>query len=65
MQTQEFLTAHDVSVLLRVTRARVYELIRLGIVPAIRLGRQVRVSSQQLRDWLARGQSIGPIGGQQ
>jgi excisionase family DNA binding protein len=44
-----------VSVVLDVPKARVYELIRAGVIPSVRLGRQIRVDEDQLREWIARG----------
>jgi excisionase family DNA binding protein len=40
---------------LRVPKARVYELIRQGRLPAVRVGRLVRVPEEELRVWIARG----------
>jgi excisionase family DNA binding protein len=44
----ELLTVLEVARILRVSRNRAYELVRLGVVPAIRLGRQVRVPRSAL-----------------
>jgi excisionase family DNA binding protein len=40
---------------LSVRRARAYELVRAGLLPSVRLGRQIRVSEEGLRKWVARG----------
>ncbi len=45
----------DVAKLLDVTRGRAYALIREGVIPAVRLGRQVRVDPEVLRIWLSQG----------
>jgi excisionase family DNA binding protein len=58
--TENLLTAQQVAVLLQVPTARVYELAREGLLPAVRLGRQIRVSSSALENWIADGgQSLG------
>jgi excisionase family DNA binding protein len=50
------LTAQEVSALLRVPVARVYELARLKILPTVKLGvRQVRFDEDKLREWVERG----------
>ncbi len=50
------LTASEVAPVLRVPTARVYELARLRMIPAITLGeRQVRFDEAALREWIATG----------
>jgi excisionase family DNA binding protein len=53
--SESLLTAQQVAVLLQVPKARVYELAREGLIPAVRLGRQLRVSAIALDDWIANG----------
>lgn len=48
-------TARDVARRLNVPLPRVYELVRAGTLPHIRLGRQVRFDAERLERWLARG----------
>lgn len=53
------LTAKEVAPILRVTPARVYDLVRSRAIPAIRIGeRQVRFDETALRDWVASGGSL-------
>lgn len=40
---------------LNVSEARAYELVREGVLPAVRLGRQVRISEEALRAFIERG----------
>lgn len=40
---------------LDVPDSRIYELIRLGLLPAVRIGRQVRVSEDKLKEWIEKG----------
>ncbi|MNK96471.1 Helix-turn-helix domain protein [compost metagenome] len=49
------LTAKQVSEKLQVKQSRVYELCRLGLLPHVRLGRQIRVSSDRLEEWIKDG----------
>ena len=49
------LTIPDVAEVLRVRPPRAYELVREGVLPAVRIGRQIRVSEDILRAWIARG----------
>lgn len=52
------LTAAEVAEILRVSKARVYELARQGMLPALTLGqRQVRFDEAALREWIATGGS--------
>jgi excisionase family DNA binding protein len=34
---------------------RVYEAARLGLIPCVRIGRQVRFDEAALREWIAKG----------
>jgi excisionase family DNA binding protein len=52
------LTAKQTAEILQVSIARVYELARIGLLPCVRLGRQVRFDESILREWIARGGSI-------
>lgn len=49
------MTAGQVAAVLRVTPNRVYELVRSGLLPVVRLGRQVRIDSLALDKWIATG----------
>lgn len=51
----ELLTIDEVSQILKVSRQRVYELCRIGIIPHVRLGRQIRVHPGRLQECLTEG----------
>ena len=51
----KFLTVDQIAETLGLTTGRVYEAIRLGLLPAVRIGRQVRVEEQAFRDWVNNG----------
>ena len=50
---------------LNVSPQRIYEMVRIGILPpgvAIRLGRQVRIDAERLMSWAASGGQALPGG---
>ena len=49
------LLAPEVAEILNVSVPRVYELIRAGVLPSVRLGRQVRVDRRKLQAFLDGG----------
>ena len=51
----KLLTVPEVAQVLRVPVARAYELTRSGVIPCVRLGRQVRVSEAALRRFISDG----------
>jgi len=51
----KLMTVHEVAELLRLRPARAYELARLGLIPTVRIGRQIRVSSAALMDFINTG----------
>ena len=58
----KLLTIEEVAALLGVRRERGYELARLGVIPAVRLGRQVRVDRAALEQWIRCGGRALPGG---
>jgi excisionase family DNA binding protein len=53
------LTATEVADMLRVSRARVYDLVRRNLIPSVQIGqRQVRFEEEALNYWIAGGGSI-------
>jgi excisionase family DNA binding protein len=53
MDTQhEFLKVPDVAEELRIARSRAYEMVANGTIPAVKIGRSVRVSRKELERWL-------------
>jgi excisionase family DNA binding protein len=51
------LTAKQVAEILQVALPRVYELARLGSLPCIRIGRQIRFPESKLMEWIEQGGS--------
>ena len=51
--TSPLLRADEVAEFLRVPRSSVYEYVRTGQIPHIRIGRHIRFCQHQLADWVA------------
>lgn len=51
----KFFTVQQVAELVQLTPARVYEAIRLELLPAVHIGRQVRIEEQAFQDWVRNG----------
>lgn len=61
MAKKTLLEIPEVAERLSVSRARAYELARNGLLPVVRLGRQLRVDPEQLDEWLkAGGRGLDP-----
>jgi excisionase family DNA binding protein len=51
------LTAKETAGILKVTLPRVYELARTGLIPSVRIGRQIRFHEPKLMEWIEKGGS--------
>lgn len=51
----KFYTVAEVADVLRLSQHRIYEIVRLGQLPSVRIGRQVRIERQAFHDWVADG----------
>ncbi len=51
-EQQEWLKVPKVAEVLRIARSRAYELVADGKIPAVKIGRSVRVSRKELDRWL-------------
>lgn len=60
---RELVTIPQVAKLLGVSVQRAYELARCGIIPSVRMGRQVRVDLDCLEEWVRSGgtNSVSPL----
>lgn len=58
------LTARQLSEILNVPVARVYELARTKMIPVVRVGRSVRFPEDKLRQWIDSGGQALPGGWQ-
>lgn len=60
---RQILLADEVAEMLRVDRQRVYELVRRGAIPVIRVGeRQYRFDAEAIRQWIERGGKLATKG---
>ena len=48
----QFLKVPEVATELRIARSRAYEMVANGTIPAVKIGRSVRVSRRELKRWL-------------
>ena len=57
--TRQLLRMREVAEILDVTLHRAYELARTGVIPTVRIGRQLRVDADRLQEWIdSGGQSL-------
>ena len=49
------LTVSEAAEVLRIPKARVYDLLRTGVLPAVRILRQVRVDPEHLNEFVSNG----------
>ena len=50
-----FFTVPEIADLLQMKRERVYEAVRLGLVPAVHIGRQIRIEERAFAEWVRDG----------
>jgi len=55
VELQRFLLVDEVASQLRISRSEVYALVREGLLPALRVGRSIRLDERALRDFIASG----------
>ena len=51
-ERHEWLKVPEVAEELRIARSRAYELVGTGEIPAVKIGRSVKVSRKELNRWL-------------
>ena len=51
---QEFISLNDLQEILGIGRTKAYHLVTSGDLPAVRTGRIIRISKQDLTNWLER-----------
>ncbi|NMB01436.1 MAG: helix-turn-helix domain-containing protein [Firmicutes bacterium] len=62
MNSSRLMTAQETAKLLGVSKHRLYEMAKKGLVPSCRLGRQVKFDLKQIEEWLAKGGTALPGG---
>jgi excisionase family DNA binding protein len=51
---QKFISLNDLQEILGIGRTKAYDLVTSSDLPAVRIGRIIRISKQDLTDWLER-----------
>jgi excisionase family DNA binding protein len=51
-------TAKDLANAWKMPLARIYELARTGVIPSVRIGRQVRFAEHALDEWIRNGGQV-------
>jgi excisionase family DNA binding protein len=51
---QEFISLNELQEILGIGRTKAYDLVASGELPAVRIGRIIRVDMRDLTDWLER-----------
>lgn len=59
---RNLMTVPEVAAILGISVERTYALAREGILPVVRLGRQIRLDPEQLDNWISRGGQALPCG---
>jgi len=62
MPYMRLLRAEEVAEVLGVAKCRVYDLVHAGLLPAVHLGRQIRIDEEALRNWVRNGGQAWPGG---
>ena len=60
MSSPRLMTAQETAKLLGVSRHRLYQMAKNGLIPSCRLGRQVKFDRTQIEEWLAKGGTALP-----
>ncbi|MBI3927187.1 MAG: helix-turn-helix domain-containing protein [Armatimonadetes bacterium] len=50
-----FYTVAQIADMIQLTEPRVYEAVRLGLLPSVRIGRQIRIEEQAFLAWIGKG----------
>lgn len=56
------LTIEEVCTILRIKPDRAYQLAREGVIPVVRIGRQIRIDAEGLKRFIAAGGQMLPGG---
>lgn len=57
LELPQLLTAEPLARAVHVSTSRIYQLARDGLIPCVRIGRQVRFDPERVADWIAQGGS--------
>jgi len=62
VREKEWLTLTEVQRVLELGRTKTYELVARGEIPAVRIGRVLRVNREELDRWLEAKRIVDPAG---
>jgi excisionase family DNA binding protein len=62
--SERLLTVNEVADALRIGVSSVYKAVAAGQLPAVRLGRSIRLSPEEVRRWVERSTVVGGTGGE-
>ena len=54
----DVVTVGELAKMLKIGRNTAYELVRAGIVPSVKIGRQIRISKQAVLNYIAKDKVI-------
>jgi len=54
----DVVTVGELAEMLKIGRNTAYELVRAGLIPSIRVGRQIRVSKQAIIEYLSKVSNV-------
>ena len=52
MENDQFIRIPEMAAELKISRGRAYALVADGTIPAVKIGRSLRISRRELRAWL-------------
>lgn len=61
MSDAKILTVIEVADILRISRVQAYNLVNKGIIPSLRLGRNIRIYAKAFNEWLEKNGGQGDI----
>jgi excisionase family DNA binding protein len=59
MTDRELLRAEEAAIVLGIGRSKVFEMLRAGRLPVLRMGRSVRIPRRALAAWIEENTEIG------
>jgi excisionase family DNA binding protein len=57
---EKIFTIPEVAEYLKLSKSKVYRMVQMGMIPHIRIGRNVRIMESDLMKWLEKSQAVSP-----
>ena len=54
----DVVTVNELAEMLKIGRNTAYELVRAGIIPSVKIGRQIRISKQAVLTYLSKDKGV-------